>query len=267
MPLDVNPIIDRLCETFPAAFNRQTPKPLKIGVGEELMALAGEHPAFADWTRTQIRRAIKGYTRSFRYRKALAAGGSRYDLDGQPAGEVTPEQQALAQVPRKKAAGQPSSPAPSPAAPALSPAERQALFKEVMAMAIPGKLDITLKINQLPQAKPASPGTVLFAVQTDGRVVIVEMKNKPWNTLKKAAENYPQWVAAITGKLGDAIEGGFQLENPSVQVFEKKPKPDAAAPSTPTAPEPPVTAAPAPAPAMGYAQLTLKGRVTSKTEA
>ncbi|MCP5127444.1 MAG: hypothetical protein H6973_17925 [Gammaproteobacteria bacterium] len=46
----------------------------------------------------------------------------------------------------------------------------------------------TLKINQLPQAKPASSGTMLFAVQADGRIVIVEMKNKQWNTLKTAAE-------------------------------------------------------------------------------
>ena len=30
-----------------------------------------------------------------------------------------------------------------------------ALLQDVIAMAIPGKLDVTLKINQLPQAKPA----------------------------------------------------------------------------------------------------------------
>ena len=133
-------------------------------------------------------------------------------------------------------------------------------------MAIPGKLDVTLKINQLPQAKPASPGTLLFAVQADGRAVIVEVKNKQWNTLKTAANNYPQWVATITGKLGDAIEGGFRLENPGIQVFEKKAKvkPQTTAPSAPTAPKPPATATPAPLPAMGYAKLTLKGRVTSK---
>ena len=137
-------------------------------------------------------------------------------------------------------------------------------------MAIPGKLDVTLKINQLPQAKPASPGTMLFAVQAEGRAMIIEMKNKQWNTLKKAADNYPQWVAAITGKLGEAIEGGFRLENPSVQVFEKKPKPDAAASTAPATAEPAVTSTPAPVPktasAMGYAQLTLKGR-TPKPEA
>jgi sRNA-binding protein len=47
MPQDVNPIIDRLVETFPGCFSRTHPKPLKIGLGEELLALAGVHPALA----------------------------------------------------------------------------------------------------------------------------------------------------------------------------------------------------------------------------
>ena len=64
-------------------------------------------------------------------------------------------------------------------------------------MAIPGKLDVTLKINALPQAKPASPGTMLFAVQTEGRTVLVELKNKASNSLKTATDNYPQWVVAV----------------------------------------------------------------------
>ena len=78
---DVNPIIDRLIETFPACFSRSAPKPLKIGLGEELLALAGVHPALADLTRTRIRRALKVYTGASAYRKALAKGGPRYGLD------------------------------------------------------------------------------------------------------------------------------------------------------------------------------------------
>ncbi len=114
---DVNPNIDRLCELFPAVFNRHTPKPLKLGVGREVLALAGVDPALMEVARTDLRRALKVYTQAFRYRQALAAGGPRYDLNGQPAGEVTPEQQALAQAPRKKAAARSTSaPAPSPAA-------------------------------------------------------------------------------------------------------------------------------------------------------
>lgn len=104
MPQDLNPIIDRLIETFPACFNRTNPKPLKIGLGEELMSMAGTHPALLDLTRTRIRRALKVYTGTFAYRKAVAAGGPRYDLNGQPAGEITPEQQAFAQTPRQKPA-------------------------------------------------------------------------------------------------------------------------------------------------------------------
>ena len=95
-------------------------------------------------------------------------------------------------------------------------------------------------------------------MQADGRTVIVEMKNKQWNTLKKAEEQYPQWVAAITGKLGEAIEGGFWLENPSLQVFEKKAKPDATAPTAP--PPEPAAPAPEPSPLIGHPRLSLKGR-------
>lgn len=64
------------------------------------------------------------------------------------------------------------------------------------------------------------------------------------------------------GKEGEVSPGGFRLVNPAVQVFEKKPKPDAAAPPTPEpkAPEPKASEPPT-SPAMGYARMTLKRRV------
>ena len=119
MPQDVNPIIDRLVETFPACFSRSAPKPLKIGLGEELMALAGVHPALADLTRTRIRRALKAYTGAPAYRQALARGGPRYDLAGRPVGDVTPDQQADARRPRVRPS--PVSPASPPTSPATGP--------------------------------------------------------------------------------------------------------------------------------------------------
>ncbi|CDI04664.1 hypothetical protein BN873_p20044 [Candidatus Competibacter denitrificans Run_A_D11] len=158
MAYDVNSILDRLCAAFPACFSRSAPKPLKIGLGEELMALAGVHPALADLTRTRIRRALKVYTGAPAYRKALKRGGPRYDLAGQPAGEVTPEQQTFAQTPRVPKppadadaaadATAPPRPRHSPPAPRRDENAEQALLKEVIAMAVPGKLDVTLKINQ-----------------------------------------------------------------------------------------------------------------------
>ena len=119
MPSEIHALLDRLCAAFPACFNRKAPKPLKIGLGEELMALAGVYPALADLSRTQLRRALKVYTGAPAYRKALARGGPRYDLDGQPAGEVTPDQQADARRPRVR---KPPPPAPNGPEPPASPA-------------------------------------------------------------------------------------------------------------------------------------------------
>ena len=89
MAYAIHPLLDPLCQAFPACFSRTDPRPLKIGLGEELMALAGVHPALADLTRTRIRRALKVYTGMPAYRRALARGGPRYGLDGQPAGELS----------------------------------------------------------------------------------------------------------------------------------------------------------------------------------
>jgi sRNA-binding protein len=133
---DVNPIIDRLIETFPACFSRSAPQPLKIGLGEELLALAGVHPALAELSRTQLRWALKVYTGAAAYRKALAKGGPRYGLEGQVTGEVTPEQQTFARTPRPKRPASPPETAPKASEP--SPA--------------PGYLKMTLKRRVLPGA-------------------------------------------------------------------------------------------------------------------
>ena len=271
MAYAIHPILDPLCQAFPACFSRTAPKPLKIGLGEKAMALAGVHPAKADLSRTQIRRALKVYTGMPAYRQALAQGGLRYDLDGQPVGEVTPDQQADARRPHVR---QPPAPAETPASPRprhSPPAplyDEPALLEELIAMAIPGKIEVTLKINTLPPVKTTGQ-TVLFAVQAEGAMVVVELKNKAWNNLKTAAERYRQWVATITGKMGEAVEGGFRLVNPAVQVFEKKPKPDAAAPPAPEpqALEPPAAQpapAPDPSPLAGRPRLSLKGRTRKK---
>jgi len=100
--------------------------------------------------------------------------------------------------------------------------------------------------------------------------VVVEVKNKVWNNLKAANENYPQWVAAITGKMGQGVTGGFRLEGPAVQVFEKKPKPAVAAAAAATAtveatppvvePKPPeAIVVESPTATIGRVKLTLKG--------
>jgi len=91
-------------------------------------------------------------------------------------------------------------------------------------MPVIGKLEVTIKINALPEAKTAENGAKSFEVDCDGRLVSVTVKPKIWKKLEEAQASCPMWVAAIAGKLGEATDQGFVLLEPNIQVFEKKAK-------------------------------------------
>ncbi|MCU0933805.1 MAG: ProQ/FinO family protein, partial [Thiobacillaceae bacterium] len=65
-------------------------KPLAIGIHKQLLERK------PDLDKNKVRVALHGHTASTRYLKALTEGAPRLDLDGQPAGEVTKEQQDVA---------------------------------------------------------------------------------------------------------------------------------------------------------------------------
>ncbi len=96
-----------------------------------------------------------------------------------------------------------------------------------------GKLELTIKINALPTGftKDAN-GWVTFWVDCDGVMVWTKVRPKMWKKLEDAARTWPLWVAAIAGKMGERTQEGFELEEPSVQAFERKAKAEA----TPTMP-------------------------------
>jgi hypothetical protein len=56
------------------------------------------------------------------------------------------------------------------------------------------------------------------------------VKPKIWKKLTDAQANFPMWVAVIGGQMGKATADGFELEQPSIQVFEKKLKAEAVPP-------------------------------------
>lgn len=97
------------------------------------------------------------------------------------------------------------------------------------SMPTPGKLEITIKINQFPaDARTVENGWREFDLDCDGRIVRVTVKPKVFRKLEDAQANFPMWVAAVTGKMGPPINGGgFHLDQPAIQVFEKKPKAEA----------------------------------------
>ena len=91
-------------------------------------------------------------------------------------------------------------------------------------MPIQGKLEITIKINEFPENQTVENGWKQFDLDCDGQLVRVKVKPKVFKKLEEARDNYPMWVAAIAGKMGEPIEGGFILDQPNIQVFERKPK-------------------------------------------
>ena len=85
--------IATLAALFPAAFSAkpwQTHRPLKVGIGKDLVArgVLGT---------SEVNAALKQYVDRLMYQKCLAAGGARVDLEGNVAGEVSREQRCRAE--------------------------------------------------------------------------------------------------------------------------------------------------------------------------
>jgi len=96
-------------------------------------------------------------------------------------------------------------------------------------MSVGGKLELTIKITELPDAATVENGWKSFEVDCEGQIISVTVKPKVWKKLEDAQANFPLWVAAIVGKMGQSTEKGFVLAEANIQVFEKKPKEPAVA--------------------------------------
>jgi hypothetical protein len=99
-------------------------------------------------------------------------------------------------------------------------------------MPLPGKLELTVKITQLPaDVATVANGWKEFGVDCNGREVTITLRPKMFAKLTEAAAKFPEWTAAIAGQLGPATARGFALLEPNVQVFERKPKAPPAPPA------------------------------------
>jgi len=115
--------INLLCEAFPACFKQyeRRRRPLKVGIHADILAALD-----GAITPQELGLALAIYVGNKSYRAGLVAGAVRIDLDGQPAGVVTPEQAAPA-APRS----------PRKATPAVTP-----VTPEVQAPAPNGRLSL-----------------------------------------------------------------------------------------------------------------------------
>ncbi len=221
-----------LAELFPACFDWEQPRPLKIGIHEHLIR--------AGHDRATVLRSLKAYCTAPRYRAALQAGAARIDLQGQPAGGVTAEEAAHARLePTPRAAERAARRA---AARQALPPDATPIPKEHL---VPGRLELTAKFSELPPPLPVQGG-IKIGVQTAEGTVTAILPPKVWRRLEQAAKDYPQWVAALSGSLDRFAEGEIVLQHPTVQVFERKARPEVAAEAKPPEPNAPQANAPEP---------------------
>jgi hypothetical protein len=89
---------------------------------------------------------------------------------------------------------------------------------------VSGNLEITIKIKELPEVETVQNGWQQFHVNCNGTVFTITVRPKLWRKFEEAQAAYPQWVAAIKGKLGQRTSEGFVLDEAGIQVFEKKVK-------------------------------------------
>jgi sRNA-binding protein len=95
-PEHAKALLERLIQAYPAAFfpfSERQVKPLKIGIYKDLM------PVIREWgyQAPALKYVLRNYTRPLRYQLALLKAPHRIDLQGEPAGEITPDHRQIAQ--------------------------------------------------------------------------------------------------------------------------------------------------------------------------
>lgn len=189
-------VLAYLAEKFPACFSLDgEAKPLKIGIFEDLAKQLEDDESVS---KTRLRTALRHYTNSWRYLRAMKQGAARVDLTGEPVSTVDEEQQthaaeALAQskaaaAERKKAA--PAKPratpqrarVPKPNKAAEKPAgETKALAKRASKKVAQPKLQAAekanLRVGQKVQVKAGKQPIAGEVVEVDRNDVVVQLHN------------------------------------------------------------------------------------------
>lgn len=87
------------------------------------------------------------------------------------------------------------------------------------------KSEITLKFNELPEAKPAANKKVEISLTDQNGIVFTALINaKSWRKAEADATAFSDWGGAVSGKLGQPTENGFEVVDAGIKVFEKKAK-------------------------------------------
>ncbi len=85
--------------------------------------------------------------------------------------------------------------------------------------------EITLKFNSLPEALPAANKKVEIRLTDQNGVTFTALINaKSWRKAETDATTFSDWGGAVSGKLGQPTDNGFEVVDAGIKVFEKKAK-------------------------------------------
>jgi len=88
------------------------------------------------------------------------------------------------------------------------------------------KSEVILKFSgSLPEAKPAANKKVEVSLTDQNGVVFTALINaKSWRKAETNTTEFADWAGAISGKLGQRTDSGFEVVDAGLQIFEKKAK-------------------------------------------
>lgn len=175
-------IIAYLAEKFPACFSIEGPaKPLKVGIFQDLSEQLADDETVS---KTRLRQALRHYTSSWRYLKAVKLGAFRVGIDGADVSEIDQEQadyalKTLKESQEKVSANKAKS---ADKKPAKTSAKADKTAKSAKAKAATNE-----KFKSVKSAKKSAPKAPvkLKPVETSaikvGKAVKVQLGNSPMN--------------------------------------------------------------------------------------
>jgi LEA14-like dessication related protein len=94
-------------------------------------------------------------------------------------------------------------------------------MKTCNVVAIPCKLEVIVKITVLPtHVRTVKNGWKQFILNGEGQRIRVKVRPKAWDKLHQASLQWQTWTALIKGDMGHTLKDGFEMLNPTVQIFQ-----------------------------------------------
>jgi hypothetical protein len=93
-------------------------------------------------------------------------------------------------------------------------------------MGMEARSEITIKFSgALPTAQPAPNKKVEIELTDQNGIIFTALVNaKSWRKAEANTSEFADWAGAISGKLGQREDGGFEVFDAGIQIFEKKAK-------------------------------------------